>query len=702
MPASARSQANRLIAISTPLGNDVLLLKSIQMTEELGRPFTADLDLRSETPNINFEEIIGENVTVRVLLTGGGTRYINGYIASFSQSGVPAQGRANRYRAKMVPWLWFLTRTSDCRVFQNKTVPDIVQEVFKDFGFSGEAFIKLALSATYEPREFVVQYRETAFNFVSRLLEEEGIYYFFEHDNGKHVLVLADSPAAHNPVTGYENVPFVQQERQTVGRERVWEWQLEKKLQPIKVAHQDLDFKRPMSFIAASAESTIPATKPGILETASAMFEVFDHSLAPSIFKGGADTASMDDTDHLVKVRVEELAADYEVARSRGDVRGLVVGAKFKLTEFPRTDQERDYVVVSAYYHAETDEYGRDTGGGSDQLYQVGFTAIPATVPFRPARTTPRPVIGGPQTARVVGPSEEEIYTDDEGFGRVRVLFNWDRWNKAEEPDKCSCWVRVAQLWAGKKWGAMFLPRIGQEVIVEFMEGDPDKPVVTGRLYNGQCMPPYALPDEKTKSTIKTCSSKGGEGFNEIRFEDKKDAEQIFIHAQKDMHTRVKNDHLLWVGNDRHEWVKNDAHEYVKHDKHVIVDNDLKSFYKNDFNMKVDGKRAEEVKGSLSLTVKDDVIQKFQAKASCEVTNDFYLKADNICIEAATNITIKVGGVSIAIESDGIALKGPEIKAEADNAIKLKGGSTADLGSPNTTVKGDSSLTLKGGTVAIN
>lgn len=700
MPASGRTSQNRLIAIKTVLDDDVLLLKGFQMTEELGRPFSCELDLRSEDSELEFEKLIGSNATVRIERTDGKTRYVNGIVARFVQEGVPSQGRANRYRATLVPWLWLLTRTSDCRIFQDKSIPEIIQEVFKDFGFSGEAYLKLSLTATYEKKEYVVQYRETAFAFVSRLMEEEGIYYFFEHDNAKHVLVLADSPSAHKPTTGYEQVPFVQQERGTAGRERVWEWVVEKQLQPTAFVQRDFDFKAPKKNLQSDAEHAWDRTKPAIIGEAPALFELYDY---PGWY------TELGEGNRVAKARVEEQHAQYEVARARGDVRGLTVGARFKLTEFPRADQEREYVVQSAYYHAETDEFGTGQSSG-EQLYQCGFTAIPSTVPYRTPRTTPKPLISGPQSAIVVGPDGEEINVDE--FGRVRVHFHWDRWSQASEHEKCSCWIRVAQVWAGKKWGTMFIPRIGQEVIVEFFEGDPDRPIVTGRVYNGECQVPYALPDNKTVTSIKSNSSKGGEGWNEIRFEDKKDSEMFFIHAQKDMDVRVKNDRKRFIGNNDHLVVANDRHEHVKHDHHLIVDNDAKSLIKNDHNIKVEGKHAEHVVKSMSLTVEDDVINVFKKNASTSVTKDLYLKADNIVIEAATNITLKVGGSWIAIEASSISsnstdidatgsssfkVKAGDIDLAADKGFKAKGGATLDLESGGTgSLKAAAPLTVKG------
>jgi len=634
MAVEARTGKNRLIAINTPLGEDKLLLKGIQMTEELGRPFSAQLDLRSEEAGIVFEDIIAQNVTVRIFQTDGKTRYINGWISRFIQEGTPSQGRANRYRAEMVPWLWFLTRSSDCRIFQDKKIPDIIKEVFRDHGF---ADFEDCLTGSYVAKEYVVQYRETAFNFVSRLMEEEGIYYFFRHEDGKHTLVMADAPSAHEVVEGYENVPYVQQEKSSAGRERVWEWMIEKHAPSVKFQQTDFDFKAPKKNLLTNKEFD-PGFQPAYLA------ELFDY---PCNYTEKAEG------ERYAGLRTDELASQYEICRARGDARGLVVGAKFKLTEFPREDQERDYIVTSAFYHAETDEYGSGKSGGG-QMYECGFSAIDATTPYRTPRTTPKPLISGPQTAIVTGPAGEEINTDE--FGRIKVHFHWDRWDAADE--KSSCWIRVAQMWAGKAWGGMFVPRIGQEVIVEFLEADPDRPIVTGRVYNGECKVPYALPDNKTMSTVKSNSSKGGGGFNELRFEDKAGSEQVFVHAEKQLDIRVKADRYETIGHDRHLVVENDKFEHIKANRHEVVDACHKETIKVDRNLAVLGKEAVEITGSKSLTVTDDVIEVFKANQSTQVTGDVYIKAENIILEAGTNITLKVGSSSwLAIEASSIDTK---------------------------------------------
>ncbi|MBN2035041.1 MAG: type VI secretion system tip protein VgrG, partial [Deltaproteobacteria bacterium] len=299
------------------------------------------------------------------------------------------------------------------------------------------------------------------------------------------------------------------------------------------------------------------------------------------------------------------------------------------------------------------------------------FVAIPSSVTFRPERNTPKPVVEGVQTAIVVGPSGEEIYTDE--FARVKVKFHWDRVEGADETS--SCWIRVSQLWAGVNWGAMFIPRIGQEVIIDFIEGDPDRPIITGRVYNQENMPPYGLPDQKTKSAIKTNSSIGGDGFNEIRFEDKKGEEELFIHGQKNLEIRVKNDRRETIGRDRHLVVENDKKEVVKNNRHDIVKMDWVKEIGKDRHLTVKGKEAKKVTESLSLTVEGEVIEVFKAAHSEQATGDYYLKADNVVIEAMNNITLCVGSSYITIEAGSIDIKtGGQVSVDGTSMTEIKGG----------------------------
>ncbi|HAV64561.1 MAG TPA: type VI secretion system tip protein VgrG [Verrucomicrobiales bacterium] len=678
-------QQNRILAISTALGDDALVLKAISVEEPLGRLFRIEAELASEDAEIDFDKIVGTNATIRLELGDGGTRFFNGVVSRFVQMG--NKGGFARYHASLVPWFWLLTRTAECRIFQEMTIPEIIEKVFRDHGLND---YQLNLSESHSKREYCVQYRETDFNFVSRLMEQEGIYYCFKHENGKHTMVLADSASAHSAAPGFEEVEFVELEEGAEGHLGITSWQIEREVQPGTYALNDFDFKLPKkSLLSLSTKSR---------QHGAADFEMYDYP---------GEYVEASDGERLSKVRLEEYQSQHEVCSGQATTRGLSTGSIFKLKRHPRADQNREYLITGVSLQAEAGEFAAGGGEGGGDFFSCAVRAMNSEEAFRSRQSTPKPLIQGPQTAIVVAPDGEEIHVDE--FGRVKVRFHWDRLGKGDETS--SCWIRVAQVWAGKQWGGIFTPRKDQEVIVEFLEGDPDRPIITGRVYNGEAKPPYELPANKTMSTLKSSSSKGGAGFNEIRLEDKKGDEQIFIHAEKNHDVRVKNDSFEWVGNNRHLVVKKDQFAHVENNQSVIVDQDHKEKIGKDRHLRVVGKEAKGVDGSLSLTVKGDVAEVFEANHSETTKADYYLKADNIVIEGQTNVTVKVGGSSIAIGADGIALKtdgtikieaGATMDLKATAPLSMESSATAELKSPATTVKGDGMLTLKGGAVMIN
>jgi type VI secretion system secreted protein VgrG len=567
----AFTQSNREIELKTPLGSDVLLLSEMSMKEELGRLFEIDLRLYSTVENIKFEDLLGQNITIHLLLPAGGKRYFNGYVNSMSQQA--NEGSFAVYQLKVRPWLWFLTRTTDCRIFQNQSVPDIIKSIFRDLGFTD---FEEKLNGSYRNWEYCVQYRETDFNFVSRLMEQEGIYYYFEHVDGKHTLILADGYGSHEPIPSYESISYMPLDDTRVrDSEYITELMLSKAIQPGVYTLDDFDFKRPKTDL--TTDSTVPR------EHNKADYEVFDYP---------GEYLDVDDGANYVRARIEELHAQYEQISGAGDARGLISGGLFSLQDYPREDQNREYLVVSVEHTIHSDEY-EASGNAEGSVYTNEFLAVEGKTPYRTARTTAKPIVQGPQTAIVVGPSGDEIHTDD--YGRVKLQFHWDRYGKSDE--NSSCWVRVSQLWAGKTWGGIHIPRIGQEVIVEFLEGDPDRPIVTGRVYNADQMPPYELPANKTQSGIKSRSSQGGSGsnFNEIRFEDKKGSEQLYLHAEKNQDIVVENDETHFVGHDRKKKVDNDEDNTIGNNRTEKVAVDEK--------IDIGSNRTETVGGKENITI---------------------------------------------------------------------------------------------------
>jgi type VI secretion system secreted protein VgrG len=621
------TQDERLIAVYTPLPKDAMLLQSFTGHEAMSRLFRFQLDMLSENPAIAYDRIVGQPVTVTLGLADGEQRYFNGVVSRFVQSG--EDERFTHYRAEVVPWLWFLTRTADCRIFQNMTIPDIVTKVFSDLGFKD---YKNMLQGSFEPREYCVQYRETDFNFVSRLMEQYGIFYFFEHEKDKHTLVLGNSSSAHQPCPGQPKARYDYTATAIEQQDVIRSWQAEYELRPGKYALTDYNFETPSTSLAVN-ETTVARVG------GNTKYEIYDYP---------GEYLKKPQGQNLVKLRIEEEEAPATVMSGAGLCRAFTAGYRFDLAEHYRQDMNKAYVLTEVQHIASVGE-SYATGDDSGESYSNQFACIPHSVPYRPSRVTPKPVVQGSQTAVVVGKKGEEIWTDK--YGRVKVQFHWDREGKYDE--KSSCWVRVSQNWAGKRWGTMFLPRIGQEVIVDFLEGDPDLPIITGRVYNAEEMPPYGLPAEQTKSTVKSYSSKGGGGFNEIRFEDKKGGEQLFLHAERNQDNRVKNDSLEWVGQDRHLIVKRDHLDAVEGDRHISV--------KGDHNEKVDG--------TVSLKAGMDQQTKVGMNYALDAGTEIHLKSGmNLVIESGTTLTVKVGGNFININPGGIFISGTMVMINSGGA----------------------------------
>ncbi|MBS7556804.1 MULTISPECIES: type VI secretion system Vgr family protein [Pseudomonas] len=519
-------QSTRLAQVNCPLGPDVLLLNSMGGGEELGRLFDYQLQLTSSDANIDLNQLLGKPMGLSVQLDDGSQRYFHGIVARCSQN--VDSGQFASYQVTLRPWLWLLSRTSDCRIFQNLSIPQIIKQVFRDLGFSD---FEDALSRPYREWEYCVQYRETSFDFVSRLMEQEGIYYFFRHEKDRHVLVLADAYGAHSSVPGYASVPYYPRDEQQRERDHIFDWHLAQEVQPGSLELNDYDFQRPSARIDVRSAMPRPHS--------AGDYPLYDY---PGTYVQSSDG------EHYAQTRIEALQSLHERIELSGNARGLGVGNLFNLTGFSRQDQNREYLIVGIHYYVVQESLETGGSGGSAQ-FESHLTCIDAQQSFRPLAKTQRPIVQGPQTARVVGPAGEEIWTDQ--YGRVKVHFHWDRHDQSNE--NSSCWIRVSQAWAGKNWGSMQIPRIGQEVIVSFLEGDPDRPIITGRVYNAEQTVPYDLPANATQSGMKSRSSKGGSpaNFNEIRMEDKKGAEQLYIHAERNQDIVVEVNESHSVGNDR-------------------------------------------------------------------------------------------------------------------------------------------------------
>lgn len=647
-PDVSYTQDERLLAIHTPLGKDILLLQGYTGSEGVSRLFHFQLELLSENPSVPFDQIVGQPATISIRLRGDEEfRYINGYISRLSQSG--KDERFTHYKAELVPWLWFLTKNADCRIFQQKSIPDILKEVLSKIGANVAQF-KHRLRGSYPVLDYCVQYNETDFNFVSRLMEQYGIFYYFEHEDTKHTLILCDTPSVketHPACPHQAEVVYDFEEAGSEGEDAIQLFEIEYGVRSGKYSVTDYNYLTPAMNLLGTASGTATLAVAKSLE----------------LFEYPGEYATKGQGDALARIRIQEEEAPGIVANGAGSCRAFVPGYHFVLKEHYRSDLNGSYVLTGLRHDASAGSSYWQSDQVVDSNFSNQFTCIPLKSAFRPPRLTSKPIVQGPQTAVVTGPAGEEIFTEHPGC--VKVQFHWDRYGQFD--DKSSCWIRVSQALAGKGWGAMALPRVGQEVIVEFIDGDPDRPVITGRVYNEAQVPPYKLPDEKTKSTFKTLSSKGGGGFNELRIEDSKGKEQIFLHAERNFDTRIKKDKLEFVGGDSHRIVEKDDLQLTKRDLHVEV--------KGDENRKIGD--------TLSLHAQTNILERAGMNVGIEAGTEVHIKAGmNLILEAGAALTLKVGGNFINISPAGVAIKGTMVLINSGGAAGSGSGVSPDAPKP--------------------
>jgi type VI secretion system secreted protein VgrG len=598
------------IAFQCPLPAADLLFGSMTAVQGLSALDEIELGLLSEKADIDPDKLLGKPAGVTLTLRDGAKRHFNGIVTRFGIGA--AQGRRYGYQASVRPWLWLLTRTSDCRIFQEQSVPEIVETVFGDFG--GLANFEFKLHRSYRTRTYCVQYRETDFNFVARLLEEEGIFWYFKHADGEHKLMLVDDNSALSPAEGYEKLPYYGNAGQVPpDTEYVSRWTFAREVQSGKVALTSYDFERPALALGVDATATRSHDQ--------AEHEQFD-------FQG--DYTVKADGQHLSDNRLDELQTRHERLGGDTNAQGLAAGHKFSLFRHPRDDQNAEYVCVHTRVSAQVNAYEAGNTAGE---FQCSFVAIPSAQAYRPGRRTPKPFVQGPQTAVVVGPSGEEIFTDK--YGRVKVQFHWDRYGQKNE--KSSCWVRTSSPWAGKSFGFVQVPRIGQEVVVDFLEGDPDQPLITGRVYNADQMPPWELPANATQSGVLTRSSKGGAygNANAIRFEDKKDSEQLWIHAEKNQDIEVEKDETHWVGNDRKKTIDNNETTLVKNDRTEDVGNNE--------TITIGANRTEKVGANEDITIGASRTEKVTANEDISIganRTETVGASESITVGASQSVTV--------------------------------------------------------------
>ncbi len=644
MPTGDWSQQDKLIQLETPLGPDVLYVTELTGQEQMSQLFQFELRLVSQKTSIDPTAIIGKPVKLKLTLHDGKKREINGRVSRFVK--LPGGGDYFSYRAEVVPTLWFLSHTTDCRIFQEMKIPEVLEQVLGDFGVTD--YDTSGIKGSQEKWDYCVQYRETALNFFMRLCEQEGIFFWFKHEGGKDILMLADHKSSYQPCPLGHKFKGLASSGQNREEDTVTSWERSYQFRPGKWAQRDYNFEDPSNPLLVKETSILELER-------NKTFEIFDYP--------GEYTAEGPGRD-LTKFRMEEEEAQYEIIRGQSDCRSMLPGFKVDL-EFPEAESENGEYLLTSVAHA-VSQPAPGSGQSASPDYHNSFTCIPAAVQLRPLRLTKKPIVQGPQTAVVVGPQGEEIYTDK--YGRVKIQFFWDRYGKHDESS--SCWVRVSQMWAGKNWGAIANPRIGQEVIVEHLEGDPDRPIITGRVYNAEQMPPYTLPGDQTQTGIKSRSSKEGsaKNFNEFRFEDKKGSEQIYLHAEKNLDTKVENcetrnvdvNRTTNIGKDETTTVKGERKETIHKDETLVIKEGTRTetIEMGDDKLEIKMGNREE-----KISMGDDSLEVSLGGITHKSPLGTYtIDAMKVDVTATAMIELKCGGSKITMNPGMIVIQAPLVK----------------------------------------
>lgn len=660
-------------------------------TELLSRPFELRVELASREPDLDFEAIVGSPASFH-LAGGEGERFLHGIVAEFHQGG---RSRHHYfYEAVVRPSMWLLTQRENCRIFQDQDVLQIVSTVLAEHGFAAGRDFEVVTEGKYQKRGYCVQYNESDFEFVSRMLEEEGIHYAFVSDEVRSRLVLADNAAAHAPIAGSPEIRLAPPDGMNSPdyAEQIVGIDFTQSVRSGSVVLNDYQFKKPRLNLFASERAEKHAD-----------LEVFEFPGVYTEPKRGRAFA---------RIRLEEVQARRKEVRGRSNCARLVPGKTFVLTEHPREAYNRGYLITELIQAGATPQsLEEDVALGGEGSYSNDFVAIPDDVPYRPARVTPRPLVKGSQTAVVVGPAGEEIYTDE--HGRVKVHFFWDRYGRSDQ--NSSCWIRCSQPWAGPGWGGLAIPRIGQEVVVDFLEGNPDRPLIVGRVYNGDVRPPQSLPDGKANMTIRSQSLGGSGGSNEITMGDSGGAEGFFMHAQYDMTEVVEHDHTSTISNSETSTIAVDRTESVGNNEVITIGADRTESVGANEKVTIGGDRTQSVAGTDALEVGGKQRTKVGGSQSLEVGSNQSInvasmsnevvgmaKATNVgaayAITVGAALNIAVGGASLeevglvkkiyAGTSIELACGGASIKLESSGKITIKGTDIAILGSGAVVVKG--------------
>ena len=687
---------------------DEMVIRRAIVTEKLGELTDIQVEILSPDKSIALDKLLGKIMTIHMAAAEGAVRKFTGTIVRVER--LALRDGYVQLLAELRPWFWMLDQTTDSRIFQNMTTVQIIEQIFNEYAFSD---FKKSLSATYEQREYCVQYRESDFDFISRLMQEEGIYYYFDYEKAEdklETLVLCDDVSAHKPIEGASTVEYrAGDDYEQRLSDCISEWASGQQIVPGVVSLRDFDFNTPNAKLEVRANANTDA------KHNFKSYELYD---TPGHY---AETQL---GNARAQVRMEAEDARFDRRRGRASVRALETGRTFTLKEHPDKGQNADYLITGATYYLQTTEgYGfeknekdLDIGalefpGDSGEMFMVEFEAQPKSVTYRSSLTTPWPKISGLHTAIVTGKDGEEIWTDK--FGRIKVQFHWDR--EGENDENTTCWVRVVTPWSGKNWGMVSIPRIGQEVVIQFEEGDPDRPICTGMLYNADTMPPYELPANQTQSGIKTRSSKEGSAdmFNELMFEDKEGEELVRFQAQKDHEKLVKNMSTITIGYDAldaggnggdgclSQVVKQNVDETIKEGDHTLtIETGSQTIsIKTDQTETIEGKSTRTVTGDDDQTIETGnmttTVSSGDKSTTVTLGNiEVDASAGKITMTAMQSIELKVGTSSIKLDPTSVTIKSTMIKVDATAKLDAK--------SPLTTVNGDGMLTLKGGLTMIN
>ncbi|MFK3704711.1 type VI secretion system Vgr family protein [Klebsiella sp. NPDC088457] len=634
--------------ITVQLPVEGLLFWKLSGREAMSGSFALTLTLLGTDARIDRSTLLGQAVTVTIptqnLLT---SRYINGKVTRVAVSATELSGtRYAVYQLTVEPDLWPMKRDRNLRIFQGQTVPQIVKTLLGEY----QVNIEDRLSGSYRVWDYCVQYQESSFDFISRLMELEGIAYHFRHEADKHTLVLTDAAEQYQPFSGYEVIPYHQTSSGgSTDEEGIGQWALEDSVTPGIYSLDDYDFRKPNAWLF-QAQQNPASPSPGSIDVYDWPGRFVEHSHG----------------EFYARIRQERWQVEHQQIRATATAMGIAPGATFTLSNAPFFSDNGDYLTTVAEYTFEENRYASGDGGAT--VHRIDFTVIPASVAYRPAQATAWPRTYGPQTAKVVGPQGESIWTDK--YGRIKVKFHWDRLAKGD--DTSSCWVRVSSAWAGQGFGGVQIPRVGDEVVIDFINGDPDRPIVTGRVYNEASMPPWALPAAATQMGFLSRSKDGSvDNANALRFEDKAGHEQIWIHAEKNMDTDIEHSETHDVGVDRK--------KTVGQDENITIKRNLKSAVGNNETHNIGNKHIINV-----------------GKDQTALTLD---KEGNALLESVTSIKLKVKDNYILITPDAIEIKVGEgnLTAEAVTQAIFKGDELTSLGDGvNTELKANNTVSIVG------